>query len=1055
MDPPPEETRLTRGTDPYSTSKLPTLQFGATMFDGIDDYLLGPVLPKLGSEMTLLVAFRTEGRGGGGPGKGGWIVSSNDLFSPPVSGPTGFGLLLDDSGVLRPLVGSENRYTSTRRLPAGMHVVSMEVSPTSYRLWVNSTLEFDKLDTADPRNPVRVGPRSAHFDPGQAGENILNSSRGVHLGVGATPLQLDEYFQGGVAEVLVFSSVLNDLDRQRAERALCLRWQTCAPQAQQVSWELLHSEMRESGRYYNARLNRVGGSDGLLRVAYSVAGSATPGVDYFLPPGHVTWEHGDSEPKYVSIRILEHFERRFQDWFVTVSLAVGCATYPDTVSVTLDEFRLDVRMVPNPYWTSVDSVEEPFFGGRNITFQAHNLDRTVDYNCRFNVPEENCACEGDGTHPGDTSCARSTQTDCATAEAPCSQVMLRSFVDYELETVTCTRDAWSCPGSVASMQLVRASTDADLVCSRADGDINSVSEALRQIGIAEDVHYNYSFSCHVPPWTAVDTVGIPGNRIDHTYLEPNISSVTRRNGAVVGGTMLTLYGTYFSVQDSSPVIQVGGTDCVTSTWTSDTSLACETAAGWGGDHRIFWHSEGSTTAIRSEANARYSYDLPTVTAVSPEIVDQTGGVAVTIFGENFGEEDRHTQFRFFPQQRPELLEEQWVSDSSVNAVVQPGFGGVDTIEARVGTGADEMAKNTTTSSGAGYFGYDRSYVYSVQGPSPLNPRGGDALSITGRLFGTSPNADLRLQVGKTEGPRLVWTSDTAVEAVTPPGAGKDVPVYVSVNGLWAITTATVSYPTHTVTAIHPAHSPVQETAEIVLLGSNFGPALEVEGQYGLGSPEVNLGEQIQIGATECRSISYSSSSSVLCRVEHGIGGGHDVSLRINGYASTLEASFSYDLPRPLAVEPSFLSPTIDENATLYITGDNFGRQDFNASARIGATQCGETTWVSDSSISCVHGAAGLPLRGIGSVPVVVSVGGQSTPWVGPKAVHFCYSAPRVTDVKPIDAPASGGRSCDAFRREFWCGGLSHHGVVGGHRVCQHTVGKRRRASLHRIAGREL
>ena len=137
MDPPPEETRLTRGTDPYSTSKLPTLQFGATMFDGIDDYLLGPVLPKLGSEMTLLVAFRTEGRGGGGPGKGGWIVSSNDLFSPPVSGPTGFGLLLDDSGVLRPLVGSENRYTSTRRLPAGMHVVSMEVSPTSYSLWVN------------------------------------------------------------------------------------------------------------------------------------------------------------------------------------------------------------------------------------------------------------------------------------------------------------------------------------------------------------------------------------------------------------------------------------------------------------------------------------------------------------------------------------------------------------------------------------------------------------------------------------------------------------------------------------------------------------------------------------------------------------------------------------------------------------------------------------------------------------------------------------------------------------------------------------------------------
>jgi len=95
-------------------------------------------------------------------------VSSNDLFSAARTGPTGFGLLIDDSGVLRPLVGSENRYTSTSRLSPGMHVVAMEVSAASYRLWVNSTLEFDKVDTSDPKNPVPIGPRSARFDPAQA-----------------------------------------------------------------------------------------------------------------------------------------------------------------------------------------------------------------------------------------------------------------------------------------------------------------------------------------------------------------------------------------------------------------------------------------------------------------------------------------------------------------------------------------------------------------------------------------------------------------------------------------------------------------------------------------------------------------------------------------------------------------------------------------------------------------------------------------------------------------------------------------------------------------------
>ena len=30
----------------------------------------------------------------------------------------------------------------------------IKVSAASYRLWVNATLEFDKVDTSDPRHPV-------------------------------------------------------------------------------------------------------------------------------------------------------------------------------------------------------------------------------------------------------------------------------------------------------------------------------------------------------------------------------------------------------------------------------------------------------------------------------------------------------------------------------------------------------------------------------------------------------------------------------------------------------------------------------------------------------------------------------------------------------------------------------------------------------------------------------------------------------------------------------------------------------------------------------------
>ena len=60
---------------------------------------------------------------------------------------------------------------------------------------------------------------------------------------------------------------------------------------------------------------------------------------------------------------------------------------------------------------------------------------------------------------------------------------------------------------------------------------------------------------------------------------------------------------------------------------------------------------------------------------------------------------------------------------------------------------------------------------------------------------------------------------------------------------------------------------------MVLYGSNFGPALEVQGRYGIGSPEVNPGEQIQVGATLCQSIAHASTTSVRCRVSHGVGEG--------------------------------------------------------------------------------------------------------------------------------------------------------------------------------------
>ena len=131
---------MMRGEDPYSQNGLPTYQQRAVKFDGYDDYLVYSQqlvgthgqqgLDALQSSMTLIVAFRTDGGSGGLNGRGGWILSTNNLFAPPPAGPTGFGLYVDEVGALRPLVGSENRYTSSRKMGAGMHAHAHIIPPT-------------------------------------------------------------------------------------------------------------------------------------------------------------------------------------------------------------------------------------------------------------------------------------------------------------------------------------------------------------------------------------------------------------------------------------------------------------------------------------------------------------------------------------------------------------------------------------------------------------------------------------------------------------------------------------------------------------------------------------------------------------------------------------------------------------------------------------------------------------------------------------------------------------------------------------------------------------
>jgi len=989
--------------------------------------------------MTLIVAFRTSGGAGGRDGRGGWILSTNNLFSPPPTGPVGFGLYIDEVGAVRPLVGSENRYTSSRQLGSGMHVATLVVSRTEYKLWLNSTLEFSKLSTSDPSNPQTQGPRSASTDPAANGEKILNSSLPLTLGVGATAGQLDEYFNGGVAEVLIFKDVLPTFERERAERMMCIRWRDCVPAAGNIVWAQPSAIVGEVGEYYNIEVGREGGSDGLVSVTVDlVTGTAAAGDDFFIENnGDVTFEHGDVGPKFIVVRILDHYERRMSNQTLKVFIRPVCATFKNSLHVVRASFNLTIEVTPSVYWTNFDPKLGGYTGGHDLTFEVVGLTNS-SYACNFTQPIEHaeCTCVS-GTL---SVCKQTRSVECTMAESPCKIMMPAHTVNVADGTVTCLHPLWRCKGHDSAMQLLRAGTEKDTVCRAAQPVAASepVTSLLQSSAGSMDVtpvHYSWGAACFIPEWVLVDmelaVSSDAPNQLNFGIVEPSIQGISPRNGRTVGGDMIILTGELFGTYDNTPVIRIGDTSCNASMWISETSVSCTLPRGWGANHTVKWIADGNAEGVRTTAILRYSYDLPVVIAVEPSLLSpHAASTDITIFGANFGTQDFSPDFRLLPSSATTVV---WTSDSSVTATVKTGLGGVLSIETIVGG----VSSNSTQISCTELVGYGPTTVTSIQPASLLLTAGGSNITIIGSDFGTMPVSDFRVFVGSTEG-ELTWTSDTSCTAKVAAGAGLEVPIYLSLNGMWSVSNQTVSYTAHSVTGISPARVPVANShMRVHVLGTNFGPGLQPAGLYDNVCSkdfEKNRGHNMTVGDKACTNVTYLSSTSLSCLVAPGVGHSLNVGVFINGYSATLAQGFSYDYPRTDYTSPSSLDPSNTLKTHITVTGENFGLVDFNPNVTIGSTQCGTSTWISDTSLVC-YAARGLnathtlPLQGVGSVDVVVHVAGQETP-SGPLAVKFNFSSPVVTATQPLDSPGTGKVMVTFYGQNFGMADYTPTGKVG-------------------------
>jgi hypothetical protein len=279
------------------------------------------------------------------------------------------------------------------------------------------------------------------------------------------------------------------------------------------------------------------------------------------------------------------------------------------------------------------------------------------------------------------------------------------------------------------------------------------------------------------------------------------------------------------------------------------------------------------------------------------------------------------------------------------------------------------------------------------------------LVVSGRGFGPNPQSIDDITIGSTSCASTAYISSTSVSCVTPSGVGYNLPVTVSIIGQSSTGGPLYSYRAPSISSINPNHIFVGTDDTIFAVnfqGSDFGTG-------------ANTIYSLAIGAVECGSIQWSSSTSVYCNslslfdVLGGafIGSGNTttlgVSIAVAGplASSALLSGFTVlGPPTVTSVSPSTVSP----GTLLTIRGGPFGYSlEDLTSIKIGGVECTSIAVLDISTASCtIPGGTGF-----GLAVVVKTAGGQSSTVTSASRVSYFVGQAAMSGMEPRNGPTLG------------------------------------------------
>lgn len=312
--------------------------------------------------------------------------------------------------------------------------------------------------------------------------------------------------------------------------------------------------------------------------------------------------------------------------------------------------------------------------------------------------------------------------------------------------------------------------------------------------------------------------------------------------------------------------------------------------------------------------------MPVITNISPNTGPTTGGYTITLTGAGFGTPPAANVVVIFGGFAIPAEDINHVSDLSIEFICPPGVGPNKTVYILV----DGQNSNIVL------FSYGPPTISGIS-PNHGPTSGGTLVSMTGSNFGP-PGTGASVAVGGVSSPMVSVIDHDSLTFLSPPGAGTNRLVTLSIGGLTANTTL-FNYDPPVLTNLSPLFGPTEGGVLVTLSGLNFGP------------PGSNV--QLTFNGNPVIPFTHISHSQISFTCPEGWGVSNPVELTVAGQSSN-SLNFAFLPPTINSALPS-TGPEYGGSA-ITLSGSNFGPPDAPVSISVGAVAVSEIISHSHNSL---------------------------------------------------------------------------------------------------------